>query len=544
MKINIKEKRGGQKKAVSEILATILIVLFVIAALVIVSVVLFQFIRKQSQEITAGCVTIGIAIIKAEHNSTSNYTIAYVKRDTGDAEMAGMKFIFDGKEKIPSEESDYTALKLLETGKYIFKNISSKPKKIEAAPIIRTEAGKEMNCGIKAIIRESDIVEKSISAPAPSSPQQFQDIRAGLIAEWKLDDLQYDDNFESGYDSNRWSDLPSDVNVSNGKLNMYANASGSIYKIMWPDRNISGDFDVQVDFNLIVFPSPPSNSVGTSLRTSIDPNNEVSCERDRGQWGNRYIACSKIGGAWTCNQVLTSDTSGKFRIARTGTNIKCYYYSGGWVQLGSYTLSSSPVQARLIVNSLSGYATETKFDNFIVNNGEIAADASGNNNNGIINGAAWNSSGKYGNALSFDGVDDYISFASETPFHFLTNGTLSEFTIGTWFKISDTSSPSYGNILFAKTNPGGYNDFDIAMDTGFGGKIRFHYGSSGGRDYWSNTIVNTGQWVYFALTRTNSGDFKIYINGNIDKEFTDSANVPNHAQPAYIAKSGRSGAGE
>ena len=187
MKISAKEKRGMQnKKAVSEILATILIVLFVIAALVIVSVVLFQFIRKQSQEITAGCVTIDILITKAKFNATTNITIVYLKRAAGDADMTGMKFIFDGKEKIPSAESDDTALKLLETGEYVFKNITSKPKKIEAAPIIRTEADKEMNCGIKSIIREKDIAEKAISVPAPAP--QFQDIRTGLVAEWKFDE--------------------------------------------------------------------------------------------------------------------------------------------------------------------------------------------------------------------------------------------------------------------------------------------------------------------------------------------------------------------
>src|SRR3989338_7411311 len=139
MKNLINNQKGKQnKKAVSEVLATILIVLFVIAALVIVSVVLFQFIRKQSGGITAGCVTIEIEITKAEFNATSNMTAVYVKRAGGDAEMAGMKFIFDGKEKIPSEESDGTSLKLLETGKYIFENISSKPKKIETAPVIKT----------------------------------------------------------------------------------------------------------------------------------------------------------------------------------------------------------------------------------------------------------------------------------------------------------------------------------------------------------------------------------------------------------------------
>lgn len=41
--------------------------------------------------------------------------------------------------------------------------------------------------------------------------------------------------------------------------------------------------------------------------------------------------------------------------------------------------------------------------------GNTAYDSSGNNNNGMIHGANW-TSGVSGYALSFDGIDDYVSF--------------------------------------------------------------------------------------------------------------------------------------
>ncbi len=332
-----------------------------------------------------------------------------------------------------------------------------------------------------------------------------------------LNDSQMDDDFESGYDSNRWSDLPSDVNVSNGKLNMYADASGTIYKVMWPDKNISGDFDIQVDFNLIVFPSPPTASVGTSLRTYIDPNNAVTCERDRGQWGNRYIACSVIGGSWTCNQVLTSDTSGKFRITRTGTNMKCYYYSGGWVQLGSYTLSSSPVQTKLVMNSLSGYPNLTQFDNFIVNNGETAADASGNNNNGTIYGAAWTSAGKFGNALQFDGVDDYVNTGAVSSLNVTT-----PVTMVAWIK-SD-SSATYRTILSKTSNSAVPIQWQLNINND--NKLMWYARHQQGSDdaspiIVSNNIAADGSWHHVAVVySTITGEAKLYIDGALDNSAT------------------------
>ena len=41
------------------------------------------------------------------------------------------------------------------------------------------------------------------------------------------------------------------------------------------------------------------------------------------------------------------------------------------------------------------------------------SDNSGNGNDGVLSGASW-TTGKYGGALSFDGVDDFVSVANST----------------------------------------------------------------------------------------------------------------------------------
>ena len=159
--MSIKEKRGRQnKRGVSEVLATLLIVLFVIAALVIVSVVLFQFISSKSDEIKikADCASIMLSIPKAKYFSATTITLVQVKKDKGDVDIFGLKFLFDGKEKTPLAGSGNTNLSTLEESTYNF-SVSAKPAKIEVAPVIFiAESEKEVVCENVIKAQGNDIV--------------------------------------------------------------------------------------------------------------------------------------------------------------------------------------------------------------------------------------------------------------------------------------------------------------------------------------------------------------------------------------------------
>jgi len=58
--------------------------------------------------------------------------------------------------------------------------------------------------------------------------------------------------------------------------------------------------------------------------------------------------------------------------------------------------------------TIDGLVGAWKFDE---GSGTIAYDSSGNNNHGTIYGATW-VDGKFGKALQFDGIDDYVSIAT------------------------------------------------------------------------------------------------------------------------------------
>ena len=94
--------------------------------------------------------------------------------------------------------------------------------------------------------------------------------------------------------------------------------------------------------------------------------------------------------------------------------------------------------------------------NFNERSGTIALDASGHGNTGTITGAGRIDSGGCGQALIFDGTDDYVSipFSSE-------NHPEKQISVSTWFYI-DSYHPQ---VLISSYDEGGYRlGFDDGND--------------------------------------------------------------------------------
>ncbi len=116
-------------------------------------------------------------------------------------------------------------------------------------------------------------------------------------------------------------------------------------------------------------------------------------------------------------------------------------------------------------------------------------------------------SGNKGNALDFDGVDDYVT---------IVNNTTTDFTIETYIKTSATSligTAAYnGNGLIYSDVSGVSNDFTLAV---LNNKIAFFDGNKNAGIV-GNTVVTDGIWHHIAVTRTSGGAMNIYIDGNLD----------------------------
>ena len=126
---------------------------------------------------------------------------------------------------------------------------------------------------------------------------------------------------------------------------------------------LSGDFDVQVDYILISWPSNNNHS----LRLGAF---------DLGGVGmNRFSSTSELNelGPGSTAKAPASGTSGQFRLVRTGSTISGFFRSGNsWILVGSETVSTSPTRINLDLGTNGPVAPGgivVAFDNFQVNLG-------------------------------------------------------------------------------------------------------------------------------------------------------------------------------
>ncbi|PXF60218.1 MAG: hypothetical protein C4B59_09685 [Candidatus Methanogaster sp.] len=162
-----------------------------------------------------------------------------------------------------------------------------------------------------------------------------------------------------------------------------------------------------------------------------------------------------------------------------------------------------------------GLVAEWHFDEV---SGSVLVDSSGNGNDGVIHGATW-VEGKYGKALRFDGVDDYVEMPDSPLWNFGTG----DFTVSFWFTKLDTGR---GHTLsFGSMGHGNNLNFDFDdKDSGGKGVWVYWMGGGGIPRVWTTTAYHDSNWHHLSFVRM--GDvFKLYIDNNYIDQTTDSGNI-------------------
>ena len=131
--------------------------------------------------------------------------------------------------------------------------------------------------------------------------------------------------------------------------------------------------------------------------------------------------------------------------------------------------------------------------------GSIAEDCSGFGNDGTVY-AAW-TDGKSGNALEFDGVNDYVSCGSDSSLE------LKEFTYCAWIKPA-TISPQYQQIIGKSSiwNKGFFVSYGhlrgcVAQSSTNATAVKYN-------------TVTANTWQHVAMTYANN-EVKLYLNGTL-----------------------------
>jgi len=186
-----------------------------------------------------------------------------------------------------------------------------------------------------------------------------------------------------------------------------------------------------------------------------------------------------------------------------------------------------------------GLVAEWHFDE---GSGNILTDTSGNGNNGTIYGATWTTDGKFGSALQFDGVNDYVEVLDSPE---LSGGTGKNMTVEFWFN----SNKQNGHII-TKWKDVSYEDW--GMSIGAVGPGLFFWYESGGNDrrFYGGTIEE-GVWHHGAFTfkrstGSNNAKVTLYLDGeeldliNFDGVAPDKLyDMPDTSAPVSIGYSGK-----
>jgi hypothetical protein len=166
------------------------------------------------------------------------------------------------------------------------------------------------------------------------------------------------------------------LDIQSNQLRLVTSGSVSAIPSIISLGSFPSDFDVQVDYNLVTYPSTNFWDVGINAIIDGLTNNFGAYRHYWVAGGHRY---SSWGGQFSetlvGSTIPTSDTSGKLRITRVGNVFTSYYWNGSaWVQIAQTTITvTSGVRIQLRADSTQSHpAVDFRLDNYLVNVGGVA----------------------------------------------------------------------------------------------------------------------------------------------------------------------------
>ena len=231
------------------------------------------------------------------------------------------------------------------------------------------------------------------------------------------------------------------------------------------------------------------------------------------------------GGTSTAqNPSHTYTTAGTYTVKLTVTG------SGG-----SNTVTKTGYITASLSSSGSGTGGSTGLVaayNFDAGSGSTLVDISGNNRNGAISGATWVTTGKFGKALSFDGVNDWVTIADTSALDLTTDMTLEA-----W--VYPTATPTTWSTVLLKEQPGALVYALYAGSPANRPSVQFNVGtsSSGERILSGPAALPLNTWSHLAGTYDGI-TLRLYINGVLKSSQVATGIIRTSSNPLRIGGNG------
>ena len=220
----------------------------------------------------------------------------------------------------------------------------------------------------------------------------------------------------------------------------------------------------------------------------------------------------------TAAQPSTNLNAGEFRL-NTTTGYLEYYDGSTWFQIADEYISGQPTTC------ICNYPTTASA---LYQLNDNANDTCGNSNGTFTNSSYV--TGKFGNAASFNGSNNYIEVpVADTP-SFLVS------TVTFWVK---TTTSSQDGVIGTGYDSGLYWNSFQAYVYGTTGKfvVRYGNGTQEGPALSSTSDVNIGEWVFCAVSFSGStvgSTVKMYVNGVLETTHTTTVSRVDNTQKGLI----------
>jgi len=187
-----------------------------------------------------------------------------------------------------------------------------------------------------------------------------------------------DDDFNGGnvIDSTRWNVVidpvgAGSVSAANQRVEMVRSTPGYAYQALQGRCSAVGDFDVQVEFDLLNWPAQNFNTLRLAAMDLPGPVGLVGVYRNSYNSENYQMRAAD----GIIADIVRNDSSGILRLKRTGSTVQGFYWNGSsFVLLASTGVSTGPT--RFLVDfaspsEVSPVGVAVAIDNFKLNSGTV-----------------------------------------------------------------------------------------------------------------------------------------------------------------------------
>ena len=521
----------------STIVATLLIIMLTLVAVGIIWVVVRNVIQGGAEQVSLGKFTLNLEIKNVVMDPVNlNKINVTVKRNVGDGEIAGLKFIIDDGENTEVIEVTNFSLDELQE-KEINLSLteiqnSSKIQKISVAPIFKLESGKAVTGDVKD---EYEIFEGSESGVIPCTPncvgkQCGSDGCTGTCGTCPTGTCNasfqcvastiYEENFEGTFPPTGWKtggDISWNKNTTYVMSGSASAASGAVegaYKRSW--INYTRNF-------------PYGGYIFFYWNVSSEAGYDFLCFCKDKECGSTGCTCYYTSG--TADARISSSSDGVWRPGYVNQTVTagdhfftwCYATDSG-LDPGAHMGIIDNVTFIANSSASSTPSWQTGMVSWWRFNGN-ANDYYGRNN-GTVNGSTLISTGcKSGQCYSFDGVNDYINVNNSQSLNITKN-----ITIAAWIKWN--TADDFSGFVMKTTNSAwidGYGLYAHSDNTVDFYVVEFSTNVA------KKSFTADGMWHHVVGTY-NGSNVRIYVDGVEGTPDSYSGDITTTNTPLFIGQ--------